>query len=83
MNLMGPLSFLVGTALPTFLFWAGPGLLEACPRCVDATPYKMGMQLAVLVLLPLPLALGGWLLWTIRKYSRPQQGEDLPQPPVE
>lgn len=33
------------------------GSLWACPRCVDATPYKTGMQLAVAVLLPVPFAL--------------------------
>lgn len=34
-----------------------PGLW-ACPRCVDATPYKLGLQMAVVVLLPVPLVLG-------------------------
>jgi hypothetical protein len=35
-----------------------PWFAMACPRCVDATPYKTGMFIAVLILLPVPMVLG-------------------------
>lgn len=53
-----------------FLLAAGPGILDACPRCVDATPYKTGMQLAVIVLLPVPAILATLLFLWVRKESR-------------
>jgi hypothetical protein len=48
-----------------------PCLADACPRCVDATPYKTGMQLAVAFLLPIPFLLAGGLFFWIRKFSKP------------
>gem|GEM_PF-6842575 len=45
----------------------------ACPRCVDATPYKSGMQWAVVFLLPIPLGLGTGLFLWLRKAA---QNED-------
>jgi hypothetical protein len=52
------------TALAVLL---APWAAFACPRCVDATPYKTGMLIAVLVLLPIPLVLGFSLYRWIRK----------------
>ncbi len=49
---------------------AVPAMLQACPRCVDATPYKMGMQWAVVVLLPVPIVLAGALFFWIRGASK-------------
>ncbi len=47
-----------------------PALAEACPRCVDATPYKMGMQIAVGVLLPIPFILAYGIYLFIQKESK-------------
>jgi hypothetical protein len=47
-----------------------PMFLEACPLCVDATPYKNGLLIAVLVLLPVPFILAGGLFLWIRRMSR-------------
>jgi len=49
---------------------AVPAMLQACPRCVEATPYKMGMQWAVVVLLPVPIVLAGALFFWIRGASK-------------
>ncbi|HUO57240.1 MAG TPA: hypothetical protein VMV05_03590 [bacterium] len=43
----------------------------ACPRCVDATPYKLGLQLAVVVLLPVPFACAYWVYRSIRDAEEP------------
>lgn len=45
--------------------------LWACPRCLAASPYKTGLFWAVLVLLPVPFILAGWLVWFIRR-SKPE-----------
>ena len=47
-----------------------PSFLQACPRCVNATPYKIGMQWAVVVLLPVPLVLAVLLFLWIRRESK-------------
>lgn len=47
-----------------------PYAVWACPRCVDATPYKTGMLVAVLVLLPLPLTIGFFLYRWIQKAEK-------------
>src|SRR5580693_5764812 len=47
-----------------------PSVLLACPRCVDATPYKTGMQVAVAVLLPIPIVLVTALFFWIRNASK-------------
>jgi hypothetical protein len=52
-----------------------PAIAEACPRCVDATPYKSGLQLAVAVLLPVPFALAYGLYRFIRNESKPELPE--------
>ncbi len=67
------------TKLPKFFLFLAFGLLpvlsEACPRCVDATPYKTGMQIAVAVLLPIPFLLAyGLYLW-IRNESKAESSE--------
>ena len=49
--------------------WA-PYSALACPRCVDATPYQTGMFVAVLVLLPLPAAMGFFLYRWIQKAEK-------------
>jgi hypothetical protein len=54
-------------------FWVLPFALEACPRCVDATPYKSGLQLAVVLLLPVPFALVTALFFWIRRASEPEK----------
>jgi hypothetical protein len=51
------------------VLWA-PYAAGACPRCVDATPYKTGMLVAVLVLLPLPLTMGFFLYRWIQKAEK-------------
>ncbi|HJT23597.1 MAG TPA: hypothetical protein VJ873_03420, partial [bacterium] len=46
--------------------------LWACPRCVDATPYKTGLFWGVLFLMPIPfLLVGGVVLWIVR-HSKPE-----------
>jgi len=41
-----------------------PGVLQACPLCVNATPYKDGLLWAVGLLIPVPFVLSylmyGW-----------------------
>jgi len=56
--------------------------LLACPLCVDATPYKHGLLMAVFVLLPVPFVLiGGLLLW-IRKAAKAEAAaETQAEPP--
>ena len=54
-----------------------PSLAAACPRCVEATPFKFGLQLAVLILLPLPFALGFTLYRWVRG-SLSTETEDAP-----
>lgn len=49
------------------VLWGMPWFARACPRCVDATPYRSGLQLAVAVLLPLPFALGFFLYRFLRR----------------
>ena len=44
--------------------------VSACPRCVDATPYKLGLQLAVVVLLPVPFACAYWVYRSIRDAAK-------------
>lgn len=45
---------------------------SACPRCVDATPYKTGLFWAIALLLPLPFILvGGVVAWIIR-HTKPK-----------
>ena len=57
----------ISTLLTFYLF---PLLVEACPLCVNASPFKKSMLLAVFVLLPVPFALvGGLVLW-IRKAAK-------------
>lgn len=51
-------------ALAVFL---APWIVAACPRCVDATPYRTGMFIAVLVLLPIPMVLGFSLYRWVQK----------------
>jgi hypothetical protein len=62
------------TGLPKFLLFLSlgfvPALVEACPRCVDATPYKTGMQIAVAVLLPIPFVLAYGLYRWIQNESK-------------
>jgi hypothetical protein len=53
-----------------------PSVLLACPRCVDATPYKTGMQMAVAILLPIPAVLVTALFFWIRNASK----EETEQP---
>jgi hypothetical protein len=47
-------------------FWLLPLWAEACPRCIQASPYKGGLLWAVLFLLPVPFILagvvGGWIV---------------------
>jgi hypothetical protein len=52
-----------------------PSVLLACPRCVDATPYKTGMQLAVAVLLPIPFVLAYGLYRWIQNESKTDSSE--------
>lgn len=67
------------TGLQKFLLFLSVGFVpvfvEACPRCVDATPYKSGLQLAVAVLLPVPFALAYGLYRFIRNESKPELPE--------
>jgi hypothetical protein len=65
------LGFITGVALVFLPLWA-----EACPRCVDGTPFKIGLQWAVVVLLPLPFTLG-YLLYRFVRASIPPE-EDGP-----
>ena len=65
--------FLLGAA-----FWAFPLLVEACPRCVDGTPFKIGLQWAVVVLLPLPFTLG-YLLYRFVRTSLQTEREETPR----
>lgn len=58
------------------------GWLWACPRCVDATPYKIGLFWGVLFLMPLPfLVFGGVIFWIIRhsKGEIPPTGPEFPR----
>jgi hypothetical protein len=55
--------------------WFLPSVLLACPRCVDATPYKTGMQVAVAVLLPIPIVLVTALFFWIRNASKAETEE--------
>ena len=55
--------------------WILPSMLLACPRCVDATPYKTGMQVAVAVLLPIPIILVTALFFWIRNASKTETDE--------
>lgn len=64
----------LGGAWAALALWLMPLAAEACPRCVDATPYKSGLQLAIAVLLPLPFALGYGLYRFIR-HSVPSETE--------
>ena len=43
-------------------------LAAACPLCVESTPYKHGLQWAVLFLLPVPFVLAGTLIWWVRRH---------------
>jgi hypothetical protein len=52
-----------------------PSVLLACPRCVDATPYKTGMQVAVALLLPIPIILVTALFFWIRNASKAETDE--------
>jgi hypothetical protein len=54
-------------ALAVFLT---PWIALACPRCVDATPYKSGMLIAVLILLPIPMVLGFSLYRWVQKAEK-------------
>ncbi|GEM_PF-2227726 len=56
-----------GRVWTAMALWLLPLAAQACPRCVDATPYKSGLQLAIAVLLPLPFALGYGLYWFLRR----------------
>lgn len=42
-------------------------LAQACPRCVEATPFRLGLQWAIVVLLPLPFTLGFFLYRFLRR----------------
>ena len=52
----------------------------ACPRCVDATPYKLGLQLAVVVLLPVPFVCAFLVYRFIRKAGQEETAEPSSQP---
>ncbi len=56
-----------GLSPAAMILWLTPLAAQACPRCVDATPYKSGLQLAIAVLLPLPFALGYGLYRFLRR----------------
>ena len=45
-----------------------PKVAGACPLCVESTPYKNGLQWAVLFLLPVPFILAGTLIWWVRRH---------------
>ena len=64
----------IGVALALLPLW-----VEACPRCVDGTPFKTGLQWAIVVLLPLPFALG-YLLYRFVRASIPSEGNGSSQP---
>jgi len=49
-----------------------PLWVEACPRCVDATPYKNGLLWAVLFLMPIPFLLAGGVIFWIARQSKSQ-----------
>lgn len=49
-----------------------PVLAEACPRCIEASPNKTGLFWAAMLLLPVPFALAGGLVWWIRHWTRGQ-----------
>ena len=49
------------------LIWLTPWCLEACPRCIEASPHRIGLIWAAVLLLPVPFALAGWLFWWIRR----------------
>ena len=53
--------------------------VAACPRCVDATPYKLGLQLAVVVLLPVPFACAYWVYRSIRDAAQEQAPDSAGQ----
>jgi len=52
-------------------FISCPAWLQACPRCVDATPYKAGLLWAVVFLLPIPFIVVGLISLWIVKNSKP------------
>jgi hypothetical protein len=58
--------------LPVSFYLSAASFVLACPRCIDATPYKAGIQMAVLFLLPIPFILLTSLFLYIRHYSKPQ-----------
>lgn len=57
------------------IFYFSASMALACPLCVDATPYKHGMLIAVFVLLPVPFLLAGGLFLWVRRMSK---GENQP-----
>ena len=59
-------SRILAKALALFVLWM-PWAAQACPRCVDATPYKTGMLIAVVILLPIPMILGFSLYRWVQK----------------
>jgi hypothetical protein len=61
--------------LTTTLLWLAPWIAQACPRCVDATPYRSGLQMAIAVLLPLPFTLGYFLYRFIRNAISTEETE--------
>jgi hypothetical protein len=53
-----------------------PSAMVACPRCLEASPYKTGLFWAVLMLLPIPFILASLLFLWIRRASK------APFPPI-
>ena len=49
--------------------WFLPLVLEACPLCFNASPHRIGLIWAAILLLPIPFALAGLLFWWIRRAS--------------
>lgn len=45
---------------------------SACPRCVDATPYRTGLFWAIALLLPLPFILVGAVVAWIVRHAKPK-----------
>ncbi len=61
------LNLIAGSLL---LFALLPVMADACALCVGSSPFKTGMQWAVVLLLPVPFVLVGLLVYFIRQASQ-------------
>jgi hypothetical protein len=52
-----------------------PALSQACPQCVNSSPYGKGLIYAVAFIMPIPFALIGFLVWWIARHSPSGSGD--------